>query len=256
MRDIHWVRPDELDECIRLHVQCCQSNHFGTQRTVPSYDEWFLREDQTPGIRRLGANYRLIGATTDPRRTWLLKNPSHLFNLDELLDEFPDARIVLTHRDPLKTVPSVCSLIWAMRETDEMPADRVAIGNRELEMWAVAVERMMAARDRRPEAFHDVLHTDLTADPLAVARGIYDRFGLEMSDAVTARMTRWVREIAPARRGDHRYQAETFGLSDGRIAERFSAYREAFGLVAPRRVGAGAPTQDGRATWRTSEHAS
>jgi hypothetical protein len=233
-RTVHWVAPGELDECIRIHVQCCVSNHFGSQRTVPSYDEWFLRQDQAAGIRRLADNYRLIGATTDPARTWLLKNPSHLFNLDEILDEFPDARIVLTHRDPRKTVPSVCSLLHAMRHTDREPADPVAIGRRELTMWGTGIDRMTAARRRRPEAFLDVLHTELIADPLGLAHRVYDWLDIAMSPQVAAAMRGWVQDVAPSRRGDHRYDATTYGLSDGQITERFADYMSEFELAAAR----------------------
>lgn len=229
-RTVHWVAPDELDECIRLHVQCCVSNHFGSQRSVPGYDEWFLAADQAPGIERLAANLRLIGADTDPARTWLLKNPSHLFNLDEILDRFPDARVVLTHRDPLKTVPSVCSLLSAMRDTDEVAADPTRIGRRELEMWGTATDRMLAARARRPESFYDVLHPDFTADPLGVVRDLYAWLGIEISPEADAGMRTWVADVAPARRGDHRYTAAQFGLDDAGIATRFAAYREACGF--------------------------
>ncbi len=232
-RTVHWVAPEEYDECIRVHLQGGVSNHFGSQRSVPGYDRWFLAQDQRPAVQRLARNYRLIGSATDPSRTWLLKNPSHLFNLDAILDEFPDARIVLTHRDPLSTVPSVCSLLLAMRRAEgDETADPLRIGAREQEIWGAAVERLAAARARRPDAFHDVYHADLTRDPLGVARGIYGRFGLELAAEAEQQMEQWVADVAPTRRGAHRYQAGDFGLERSGIAERFADYRRDHGFAA------------------------
>jgi hypothetical protein len=227
---IHWTASEEYDECIRMHVQCCVSNHFGSQRSVPSYDAWFLAQDQVPGIRRLADNYRLIGANAPPEQTWLLKNPSHLLNAGELLDVFPDARVVVTHRDPLRAIPSVCSLLLEMRRADRIDTDPATIGRRELEMWATAVERMQAARDAHPEAFQDVYQRDLHADPLATAWTLYGQLGLELTAATEERMRMWVAEVAPTRRGGHEYTAEQFGLSDAMIAERFASYRSQYVL--------------------------
>lgn len=232
-RTVHWMAPDEYDECILVHLQCFASNHLGSQRNVPSYDAWFLREDPLPGIRRLADNYRLIGARTSPSRTWLLKNPSHLFNLDAILETFPDARIVLTHRDPLKTIPSVCNLLHAMRvkegrETDE----RAKIGLREMNMWGVAVERMEAARRRHPEAFHDVFHAELVRDAIGVARRIYARFDLELTPSTQAGMRQWMKDVAPTRQGAQHYAAADFRLSEEQIADRFRSYRAAYALAS------------------------
>jgi hypothetical protein len=227
---VHWTAPDEYDECLRIQAQCFVSNQFGSQRVVPGYDEWFLEQDPLPGVRRLADNYRLIGASTPPERTWLLKDPSRLLYAAELLEVFPDARIVVTHRDPVQAIPSLCSLLEALHLSQGVPADPRAIGRRQLEQWAVAVERMESAREVRPDAFYDVRQSDLHADPLAVAHGVYERFGIQAHPSAEERMRWWVANIAPERRGGHVYTSEQFGLSDDAIRERFADYRSRYGF--------------------------
>lgn len=228
-RTIHWMAPGEYDECIHVHAQDCLTNHFGSQASVPSYDAWFLTRDQLPAMRRLADNYRLVGARTSPERTWLLKNPSHLFNLDAILDTFPDARILITHRDPVATLPSVCNLLYAMRRRDGVtPNEPADIGRREVRMWAAAVERLAAARARRPESFVDVMHADLLHDPIGVVVSIYGRLGLELSENVEIRMRRWIEDVAPTRRGARRVAPEDFGLAAPAIADRFREYRATY----------------------------
>jgi hypothetical protein len=112
-----------------------------------------------------------------------------------------------------------------MRLADGIESDPSAVGRRELEMWATAVERMQAARDAHHEAFHDVYQRDLHADPLATARTLYEQLSLELTPATEERMRTWVTEVAPTRRGGHEYTAAQFGLTDTLIAERFAAYR-------------------------------
>lgn len=78
---------------------------------LPGYDRWWREQDETASYRRYADNLRLIGADV-PAQRWLLKNPGHISHLDALFAVFPDACVVQTHRDPAKSIPSVCSVSW------------------------------------------------------------------------------------------------------------------------------------------------
>ena len=115
-----------------------------------------MAQDETPNYYRHRDNLKLIGFN-EPDKRWLLRNISHLLYLDSLLEVFPGASIILTHRDPVAVLPSVCSLIMIGQRAILGPqADPHQCGRREFELWQIGIERALKVRDRYPERFLDV----------------------------------------------------------------------------------------------------
>jgi hypothetical protein len=233
LQSSHWVAAEDYDECQGLMAQTFVSNTFGSQRSVPSYDEWYLACDHEPAFVRLHANLRLIGSTDRGSRRWLLKNPSHLFSLDALFTVFPDAQVVLTHRDPLQAIPSLCNLLWTIRQmrggaTPDL--DPLRIGRRELAMWSHATARMQAVIEDHEAAIHHVHQRDLQQNSAGTIEALADRLGITLSPTTTAEACARARADRSAPGGQH-HSAETFGLTDGEIAATFASYREQFGFA-------------------------
>src|SRR5690606_14180337 len=119
---------------------------------VPSYHRWFMDADKAPAYRYLRRTLQLLQwqqRRVDPscgERRWLLKTPDHLHSLDALLAEFPDAGIIQTHRDPLKTIPSICSFIRALHAIFTDAPDARAIGDSWCDMFANSMQRVMQVR--------------------------------------------------------------------------------------------------------------
>jgi hypothetical protein len=220
---IHQMVAGEPDECLNLMRQSFISNMFASQLNIPSYDKWWIEQDDTAAYHRHRDNLRLIGYREQDKR-WLLKNPGHTLGIEALLKVYPDACIVQTHRHPVKAVPSICSLITMIRKTFVPDANPLDDGPRENRLWSLAVKRAMAAHDRHPENFHDVQMDDLVADPIGVIRGIYRRFDLTLQLEVEASMQKWLEEHAEGKPGFHRYKAEDFGLTEDMIREQFAEY--------------------------------
>jgi Sulfotransferase family len=230
MRAAHNMVADDIDECLEVLKQNFCSNNFGSSWRVPAYDRWWLQQSEQASYRRLARVIRLVGA--EDSRPWLLKNPGHIKELGTLLEVFPDACVVQTHRDPVKALPSLCSVLQMARAVVEggnvQPAE---IGARELENWARATEAAMAARERLPaRQFLDVQHHAFHADPMAVVRSIYEHFGFALSAMAEQRMRERIRADPEGRFGEHRYSAEAFGLHPQQIRERFAAYMDRYGL--------------------------
>ena len=230
MRAAHNIVAEDLDECLEVLKQNFCSNNFGSTFRVPEYDRWWSRQSELASYRRLASTMRLIGA--DDARPWLLKNPGHIKELDALLQVFPDACVVQTHRDPVKALPSLCSVLQMARAITEgenvQPAE---IGARELENWSRAGDAAMAVREHLPaRQFLDVRHKDFHADPLGVVRRIYDHFGFTLSAQAEQRMQERIRANPEGRFGEHRYTPEEFGLHPQQIRERFATYMDRYGL--------------------------
>jgi hypothetical protein len=224
---IHEMVAGEADECLNIMRQSFVSNMFPSQLVVPSYDQWWMEQDETASYYRHRDNLRLIGYHEQDKR-WLLKNPGHILGIEPLLKVYPDACIVQTHRDPVKAMPSICSLIMMVRKLYVSNADPRDDGPREIRLWSIGAKRAMAAHDRHPENFHDVFMSDFVEDPIAVIRGIYRRFDLTLAPEVEETMRKWLDDHAKARPGFHRYKAEDFGLTDDAIREEFAEYIERY----------------------------
>jgi hypothetical protein len=199
---------------------------------VPSYHQWFLGCDKGPAYRYLRRTLQLLQwqqRRLDPQlgpRRWLLKTPDHIHSLGELIAEFPTARVIQTHRDPLQTIPSICSFIRALHLMSTPEPDPLAIGDSWCNMFAASMTKAMAIRRRHPGVFCDIQFADTVARPRQVAEEIFAFLGRELTEPVWAEMEKWreanQREARPA----HDYQLADFGLSESRIREQFAAYRD------------------------------
>lgn len=232
LRAIHDLEPDGPDECRHLLLQCFTDDTFDSNATIPSYTTWYAKVDMRPSYAWHRDALRVIGSTS-PERRWVLKYPAHLAHLHVLLETYPDACIVQTHRDPARVLPSLCSLVTGWRAIHEGAVDRCAVARWQVEMWAGRIEHAMRVRAAHdPARFCDLDFREVSAEPLSAVRRIYDRFGFELSLDAEARMRAWVAAHPRERHGVHRYDAADFGLAPGEVAERFRVYRERFDVAA------------------------
>jgi hypothetical protein len=219
---VHYIAADQVEECWQLLRQSMRSVSFECLAHLPGYSAWLRGQDWTAPYRRHRRNLQLIGLH-DADKRWVLKNPSHLFALDALLDVYPDALVIQTHRAPRTAIASVCSLAaQASAGWSEVFAGQV-IGRDQLELWASGLELFTAQRSARDRSrFHDVWYRDLVADPVGTVEAIYAHFGLELSGAA-ADAVRALAAQAPARGGGpaHTYTLEEFGLTAEEVDERF-----------------------------------
>ncbi|MEE9606468.1 MAG: sulfotransferase [Myxococcota bacterium] len=238
LKAIHLLTADGPEECRHLFLQSFLDDTFDSNATIPSYTKWFAQQDMRPAYARHRDVLRLIQAPA-PERRWVLKYPAHLRHLDVLLETYPDACIVQTHRDPARLLPSLCSLVSGWRSLYEDGLDRRAIGRWQLEMWSTLMLGAMRVRaSEASQRFFDLHFRELVADPIAAVRRLYARFDLELTPDAERRMRDWQRENPQGRHGEHRYSAEPYGISEGEIAERFAPYTDHFAVereLAPNR---------------------
>ena len=118
-------------------------------------------------------NLQLIGLP-DAHRRWVLKNPSHLFAVDALLEVYPDALVIQTHRDPRTAIASVCSLNAQASQGWSDAFGPEVIGRTQLDLWARGLEHFTQRRaSHDPASFLDVDYDDFVADPLGTIEKIY-----------------------------------------------------------------------------------
>src|SRR5215469_2388791 len=184
---------------------------------VPSYRAWWRNADLTQTYRYHRRVVQLLGSRCPPDM-WLFKAPHHKFHLEALVAASPGMRFVMTHRDPGKVVPSYSSLVSSLLPPAAVERDLAALGREVCDHLRTGMEQAIAARSRIGEdRFLDVHHRDLVADPKGTIRRIYDWLGLELVPAVEQTILDWQVANRMGAQGSHRYTAEQFGLSAGRI---------------------------------------
>jgi hypothetical protein len=228
MRAIHHEEPDGPTECISVMSQDFKSLSWEAISNVPSYSAWLMQADQRSAYEyhRLVLQVLQHGGV---RGRWTLKSPHHAIALEALTAVYPDAQLVLLHRDPVELCGSVCSLITELSGcfTDDDHRSYIA------EHWVALLERSIERIDafRREHPDHpvvDVQYDTFVRAPAETVAAIYAALGEPMRDEVLDAMTAYVHANPKGSLGVHGYDVGDFGLDPARIRERFAGYIERY----------------------------
>jgi hypothetical protein len=218
------------NECIFITMNEFLSDHWSGCHDVPSYAAHLIATDHQGAYRF----HRRVLQTLQQRARgtrWALKAPSHLSTLPALFAVYPEARIVQTHRDPLRTLPSTISLMGTLKwmrcasvdmteATARLPRGYEILFRREIDQRASG-----ALPDDR---FIDLRFHDLMADPLAAIEGLYERLGWTLTNATRSAMTAHLSNQPRGKHGVHHYSTREMGLDPADIRTRFRFYRDRF----------------------------
>ncbi|GIX30733.1 MAG: sulfotransferase [Porticoccaceae bacterium] len=227
---IHHEDADSPAECQLIMLQTFCSQVLEALVHVPSYRAWYLATDYRPTFAYHKRLLQLLQWRFPGH--WTLKNPWHPLFLEDLFATYPDAQLVMNHRDPVAVMGSACSLIERVRLPYSVRVDRRQIAETLFDTFARMIERTEAFLARHGEGAIYHLHYDaLMADPLGQMRRLYAHFGEQLSDEAAAAMQRLLAAPPRARFGAHRYRLEDYGLTAEAVRERFRPYCERFGVA-------------------------
>ena len=221
-------RPTSPYECQDLMGLDFKSHYFHAYAHIPSYSEWLVCEaDLAPTYRYERRVLKLLQWGEPARRPWRLKCPSHLLFLPQLDAAFPDARYVMTHRDPTDVMVSVVDVFSEVSKLMSEAPDLHYLGRMNVEHWSVGMERTLAFRDAGNEArFYDMHFQAVQDDPIGEVRRLYAWLGESVSDAFEEGMERWWRENAMTRTASVHPEPTAFGLDLEQVRPRFARYVE------------------------------
>lgn len=216
-------------ECVALLIFDIRALSIETQGFVPGYGRWLEQTDMRSAYRWHRLALQVLQSRI-PTESWVLKTPNHLWCLDALLEFYSDARLIWTHRDPQKVVPSVASLVTSLQRANARHTDPKAVGAAWDHKLHLALERGMDfdARQGGRRWCQHLQYADLMADPVSAVCRLYESFGEEPGELHRRRMRAWMRERPQQVHGRHVYEAADFGFVPEALDERYAAYRERF----------------------------
>ena len=227
----HYEDADSPSECqFAMALSFC-AQIFESNLYIPSYLDWFQnRASYLPALRFHKQLLQLLQENNAGR--WTLKNPWHPLFLNDLSTVYPDAQLVMTHRDPAEVVGSACSLIRLVRPMFSDSVDLRQIAEQMIATFDLMIARQGAFRERHGAgSIYDIRYPGLMRDPSGEMRRLYAHFEEPLTASAAAAMTRLLQANPQGKHGKHPYSLEEFGLTAAGVRHHFRDYCERFGLA-------------------------
>ena len=227
--DIHPWDYKGADEEILLLEHNFLSTVPESFMALPSYSEWIEEQDHTLAYEDLKKFIQYLQWQNPGRekKRWVLKSPHHLGFIDKMISVFPDAKIIQTHRDPIKTVPSFCSMCANLFEPLTTNFDKVFIGKHWSNKLTRALNHCMNISEQHPDNFLDLEFLNMIKDPIDEMKKIYEFIGEPFGEKTEVAMEAW-REENKHEMGAHKYSLEEYDLTESQINNNFAKYQQKY----------------------------
>ncbi|OBB80570.1 sulfotransferase family protein [Mycolicibacterium peregrinum] len=214
-------------ECHELMALDFKSHLFQSFAQVPTYSAWLVEKaDLTTTLKYQRRVMKLL-QWGEPDRPWRLKCPSHVLWLQAVGQAFPDARFVMTHRDPTDVILSVADLYADIIGTFTDQIDRPYIGRLNVEHWSLGMDRALGFRSEdNGDRFYDIDFRAMQADPIGEVTALYSWLGQPVTDEFAERMDSWWTHAAAEREPSSHADPAMFDLDLDQVRPRFARYAE------------------------------
>jgi hypothetical protein len=211
-------------ECLDLMALDFKTQMYHAFARIPTYAAWVTDADLTSTYLYERRVLKLL-QWGEPLRPWRLKTPAHMLWIDHLVHAFPDARFVMTHRDPTDVLLSVMDVYADIGATFTDQLDRHYIGRLNVEQWLTGIQRVMAFRDNGADGrFYDIDFRAMRSDPIGEVRGLYDWLGEPLTGEFESRMRQWWEANAANREPSTRSDPATYGVDLEAVRPLFADY--------------------------------
>lgn len=231
-KKMHPMGAERAQECVAITSHDFASMIFQTQFDVSAYDRWVAGHDMRSALR-WHRRFLQVLQWKAPGERWALKSPQHLWHLQHVHREYPDARFVQTHRDPVRTLVSISSLVATLRSLSSEEVSLPEVARYYAEALAKGYDNAVAYRQsgRLPESqVVDLYFEDFIADQVGTVRRAYEHFGIELSDAAATAMQSFLDRNPADKHGRHLYSFADIGMDLDEVRKRFQNYEDHFGI--------------------------
>ena len=211
-------------ECLDLMALDFRTMIYEAFARIPSYAAWLNEQDLTSTYAYERRVLKLL-QYGEPLRPWRLKSPAHMLWVGDLGTVFPDARFVMTHRDPTDVLASVCDVYADIGATFSDEVDLDYVGRVNLEQWSLGISRVLEFREGAGnDRFYDIDFRAVQADPIGEVRGLYEWLGQPVSDQFEQRMRRWWEANSENREPSSHSDLAHYGLDPDTVRPLFADY--------------------------------
>ena len=230
MHQVDALGPDEEIMLIDRTPLCIMFSHYFN---VPSYMPWLMRQDHSKAYEELKTWFKILQYEKPERRgrPWLLKSPHHLLSggLRTMLETFPDAKAIMTHRTLESVLISYCSLQRLTIAKYTSSLDPKNLGQEAIRAFRGAIDNLIEVRKSYPrDRFVDIQYRDTVSQPLDVYRATMRAMGLEPSESDGRAARAWMDANGREKHPPHHYKPEDYGVTREEIAREFADYHEQF----------------------------
>ncbi len=236
LQAMHLYDEDGPEECHAFLEQSFGAAGLNNIYRVPGYFDYLMDEADLASSYRVHKRQLQLLQWRNDTRPWVLKYPNHVIALDELRSVYPDARLVMTHRDPLQTLASISKLTHALRTArTERAVDKHGVGQCMTHFIQRHVDRIMAADSAASGS--GIVHVDyyaLVRDPVAAMGDAYRQLGIEFTQEARRAVANWHDANPMNARGANDYGIGEYGLDEAALETRFGDYMQRFAIPRER----------------------
>lgn len=229
---LHLYDEDGSDECHAFLQQSWGAAGLNNTYRVPQYFDWLLDSGDLVQTYKIHKRQLQCLQWRQEPRPWALKYPNHVIAMNEILQVYPDAQFVMTHRDPAQVVGSISKMTWNLRSmVAASTPDMHQVGADMLHFIQRHIDRIMDF-DAGPHGDR-VVHVDyyaLVADPVGEMRKIHRGLGIETPDDVAQAVGAWHADNPKNARGKNDYSLDQYGLDVDAVRAQFASYSQRFGI--------------------------
>ena len=221
---IHPIHSTDPEECLLITTFSLRSLVYSYMARIPRYEDFLSNCDFTPAFLWHSRFIQVLESQNRPQR-WLFKDPCHIGHLSEILTIYPDACFIHIHRDPVETIPSICSLSLKTRSSFSRENDKNEIGQRTLEFWEKALKKGTNERtEMNSDQFFDLRFNDFINEPIKQIESIYSHFGFDLDKQTKNNMISSIQQASKEDTDKHFYSLEEFGLSEKSVQDTLAKY--------------------------------
>ncbi len=238
----HLWSATEMEESF-IYMLIHNGLHFMNQPTAgKAYTEkLFTQKGKRPVFKYERLFFTMLDAYRPTKSHWTLKAPCYSPFLPAMLKEYPDVKVVLTHRNPIITLPSLCRLeeSWCIAFDKDGAFDKHPFGETQEVYVENCIMQPLKYRKKHLEKenhFFDCLYEELFSDPIAMVKKIYQYFDLEYTEEFEKRMRAYLANNKQGKYGRHKYSLEEYGFKGKALYEKFKEYMEHYDYVIPEKI--------------------
>ena len=232
---LHLLDLDGPDECHVFMEQTCSAAGYQNLYDVPSYFDYMVKSLDFAASYRVHKRQLQLLQWRMQQPRWALKYPNHVLAMDAILQVYPDARFVMTHRDPVQTLASISKMTLTLRGTRYEMVDPKRVGRQMFDFVRRHIDRIMAfCKSPQGSCVTHVDYYRVVDNPTAVMAEVHAALGLDSPEEVSSAVAEWRRRNPKGARGSNPYTLEQFGLEPDEVADQYADYMRHFDIPRER----------------------